>query len=129
MTMICISEIKVVKADRDFLYLSKIDNVPPFAEVIGSPLHEYAEVKTEMVTGKVFVNNNGERICIGMTKQVQDLIGLPFSAFDNMAKRIDEDNATIRNLNVSVSQYKSEIDKYKTARFIDRLKYLFTKSF
>lgn len=40
----------------------------------------------EVVTPRLFVNEEGERYLIGMTKEVQDQIGLPFEAFENIQK-------------------------------------------
>lgn len=47
-------------------------------------------IETEIVKGKRFVNNSGDELCIGMKKDVQKLIGLPFSVYDDLRKESDE---------------------------------------
>jgi len=104
--MICIKEIKVVDVDEDFIMISRMEGLPPFADLYpyddDTPL-ETVEVTQEMVHGTRFRNSNGLDVCIGMTKQVQDLIGLPFEAFSNMRDYV-----------------------FKTMGFFGRLKFLFS---
>ena len=104
--MICIKEIKVVDVDEDFIMISRMEGLPPFADLYpydGDMSQEMVEVTNEMVHGTRFRNSNGLDVCIGMTQQVQDLIGLPFEAFSNMRDYV-----------------------FKTMGFFGRLKFLFT---
>ena len=104
--MICIKEIKVVDVDEDFIVVHMMDGLPPFADLLphnGDISQEVVEVTNEMVHGTRFINIDGKEVCIGMTKQVQDLIGLPFEAFSNMRDYM-----------------------FKTMGFFGRLKFLFS---
>ena len=104
--MICIKEIKVVDVDEDFIVVHMMDGLLPFATLLqeGDNIsQEMVEVTNEMVHGTRFRNSNGLDVCIGMTQQVQDLIGLPFEAFSNMRDYV-----------------------FKTMGFFGRLKFLFT---
>jgi len=119
--MICIKEIKVVDVDEDFIMISRMEGLPPFADLYpydGDMSQEMVEVTNEMVHGTRFRNSNGLDVCIGMTQQVQDLIGLPFEAFSNM-------EATILGMKLKITALLKELDEFKTMGFFGRLKFLF----
>ena len=120
--MICIKEIKVVDVDEDFVMISRMEGLPPFADLYpyddDTPL-ETVEVTQEMVHGRWFNNGWGKEVCIGMTQQVQDLIGLPFEAFSNM-------EATILGMKLKITALLKELDEFKTMGFFGRLKFLFS---
>ncbi|MDY6969337.1 MAG: hypothetical protein SVR08_11895 [Spirochaetota bacterium] len=127
--MICIAEIKTFHSERDDIYIHKMDNphFPMMRPVIESDPAEYIEVKEELVYGKEFINANGERVCIGMSKKVQDLIGLPFEAFDNMTRELDKKHITISRLISHNVACQKRLSVFATAGLFERLKYLFTK--
>ena len=119
--MICIKEIKVVDVDEDFIVVHMMDGLLPFATLLqeGDNIsQEMVEVTNEMVHGTRFRNSNGLDVCIGMTQQVQDLIGLPFEAFSNM-------EATILGMKLKITALLKELDEFKTMGFFGRLKFLF----
>lgn len=60
-------------------------------------LNENEDIKLgiENVLGRTYRNTNGEEVCVGLTKKVQDLLGLPFDEFDRMHKQIDVLNKTL----------------------------------
>ena len=126
--MLCITKIEVVNVPEDKLDLYYFDS--PFANVLpieGTDPIEYTEVKVEHIKGRVFINNRHEEICIGMSKQVQDLIGLPFYVYEKMSR---ENESLLSNYNYVNKLYKkvdTELDKYKKLTFFKRLKFLFTK--
>ena len=88
----------------DIVEVSDIISYINFYEFQDTPFHpvkpEEHEIKItrEMVVGKVFKNERNERICIGMTSQVQKTLGISFEAIDNMRKQIDLQNETINKL-------------------------------
>jgi len=44
-------------------------------------------ITSEMIEGEIFTNKRGERFCIGMSKDVQNAIGLPFECFKNLTQQ------------------------------------------
>lgn len=125
--MLCITKIEVVNVPEDKLDLYYCND--PFANVLpieGTYPVEYAEVKREHVNGKIFINNRHEEICIGMSKQVQDLIGLPFEVYDNMNKEIKSLSGNYNYVNKLYKKLDIELEKYKKLTFFKRLKFLFT---
>jgi len=84
--MILIESIKIIKTERDFHEVYQIANMndmnyyDPEFEVVP----EEMGITVEMVRGRRFVNCRREEVVIGMTKEVQDFIGLPMEAFENM---------------------------------------------
>ena len=125
--MICITEIKTVDVDRDFLMIHKMQGIPALAEVIGSEPPEMCEVEEEMIIGRDFINARGDRFCIGMSAQVQNAIGLPMAAFANMSKTIDKDATTIYMLRIAKVAGEKRIAAFETAGLWQRIKYVFTR--
>ena len=124
--MICVTEIKTVDVDRDFVMIHKMQNMPALAEIIDSDPPERCEVEQEMVRGREFVNANRERFCIGMSEQVQKAIGLPMEAFENMNRELDTNRQTIAQLRGRNAMYQKRIDVIKEAGLWQRIKYVFT---
>lgn len=120
--MICVTSIELVDVERDFLERAMYENMPPLAQVINAEEPTRAEVKTEMIRGRVFINANRQEFCIGMPKEVQDAIGLPMEAFNNMSNVLDR-----------LQRYSTEqtilINSFKNAKWWKRLKYFFTGKF
>jgi len=79
--------------------------------------HPQMQIHTEMIKGRRFVNAKGKQICIGMSKEVQELIGLPFEVFENLQKDIENERALNKSLNESLLEHEQ-------MGFIDRMKYL-----
>ena len=84
--MILIKSIEIVEIDRDPVeivsQISPHESIRVYSE--GKPTDISHKVLTEYVRGRVFVNMNGQRINIGMSQKVQELIGLQFEAYENM---------------------------------------------
>lgn len=82
----------------------------------------------ETITGEWFVNDIGESVCIGMSEQVQEAIGLPMKVFSKLGKEIEEQNNYIINLNkknysleVKINRLKKKVNNYKKRTFRQRL--------
>ena len=114
--MICVTDIEIINVDKD--YLQQVYTEPLKFAADGCTNLTDIRTTVEMIYGETFINANGERFCIGMSKKVQDAIGIPFRAFKDMNKTMDH----LRQRN---KLHRREIDKYKTAGFWNRLKYLF----
>ncbi|MCK9542958.1 MAG: hypothetical protein M0R03_13105 [Novosphingobium sp.] len=83
------------------------------------------DVKMEHITGKFFINERDEEVCLGFAKHVQDILGLPFEAFDNMNKKAQKDAKLISSLRKLRNKEYDELNKYKKMSFWNRLKFLF----
>lgn len=86
--MIVITEIKYIKTSnhRDTLELLHRQ----YPEVHPHSFEERGvETLKEMVKGRRFVNSRKETICIGLEKEVEELIGLPFEVFEKMRDEIE----------------------------------------
>ena len=116
--MICIKSIEVIEVERDdveIAYQMWPDDhyfLPDATEPVA------AKFITETVRGRRFRNIDGKEVCIGMTKQVQDAVGLPFEAFENMEKEISNLYEEVGNLRLAISMLRG-------TGFWGRLKWLF----
>jgi len=93
----------------------------------------------EEIEGKEFVNEKGQRVMLGMSEDVQNLIGLPFRVFREQEKVIDsyrEMNETFRkshdalhqsNINLSMDNdiLRNKLNFYRNMSFWQRLRFLF----
>lgn len=80
----------------------------------------------EAITCEQFYNTNGDIVHIGMSKQAQEALGLPFKAYDQMKKdcediRIDRDNYYNK-----CCAYYDVFQNIEELGFWGRLKYLLT---
>ena len=123
--MILIKNIEVEVVSNDYVY--------EMYEKMGKPSISYGErdylekelkMTKELIRGQRFINNRGETVCIGMTKQVQDTIGLSFQAFENLRRYNEELREHLRNMR---NNEKTAVNKIEHSGFLTRLKYLFTK--
>lgn len=69
----------------------------------------------ERIQGWRFTNSHGDEVYIGMSKEAQLAIGLPFEAFENLQKEL-------RDTRESLRAHRSAVN---TANFWRRFKYLF----
>lgn len=119
-----------------------------FAEIITpdfnmhDPEYKAKKIKyiKETIYGTKFINERGQKICIGTTQKVQDTIGLCFGAFENQGNRIfDQKNHIIRLLGINKrleNKYenclkenhnlKMTIDNIKKMNSFNKLKWLFS---
>lgn len=118
--MICITEIKVIDVDVDIdKYQIAYHEPLSYAAITDSDPKEYVEITTELITGRRFVNANGEEVCVGMSKQVQKYIGLPFEVYENL-----QNNIKYERKQTKIQRYK--LDRVKSMTFWHRIKYAFT---
>ena len=113
--MIVIESIKTMEVDRDeweiYHYGPTMNRVPCNSECMES-------VTSEMIRGRTFVNAHGRRVCIGMSKQVQDAIGLPARAFENMSEHIE-------NSNILINAMKKRIESFQNMNLLGRILFVF----
>lgn len=80
----------------------------------------------EMVQGRIYINAKGEEVCIGMARKVQDTIGLPFGALENLRRRCESLERQNKSLWDDLRDVRAKLLQYKSMGFWGRLKFLFT---
>ena len=86
-------------------------------------------VKTEVVYGRRFVDASGEEFCIGLTKEVEDTLKLPFDVYENMERRLYfAHNDLVRSNNrhqVKQKRLENRLKAIKDMSFWERLNRVF----
>jgi len=116
--MICIKGIDAVSVERDFLRIQHFEG-PRYSANIGATDAPPLQVTEEMVRGRKYLNSYGELVCIGMSKQVSAVLGLPFEAFENLNRDLENAQSAVRVLRVLRASIRN-------TGFLARLKYLIT---
>jgi len=134
--MLLIEDIKIREVCGNRLSVSrcKSDNTVPMNYMDAKYLDSPIEYDVEHVNGERFINARGETVCIGMTKHVQDAVGLPFEAFSNMNKELDSLRASfashvrqIKDLSATLAVSTTKLDAASSASLWKRIRYVFTK--
>ena len=142
MKMIAVLEVRTSLVDSERMKMAVRRPAPSSLEMesIFSP----AAFMTEEIRGRRFTNNRGETVCIGMSKQAEEAIGLPFEVFEKLTvsnKNLREDLIDAR-ADISASEnrhartielWRDDVDRYQSMRnriarlsFKDRVKVFFT---
>ncbi len=89
------------------------------------PSSESIEVIQELVRSKHFVQADGQRVYIGQTKAVADVIGIQYEAWDSMEKRLEEVRSKLFNASCDLVKSNNELSVLKNLSFWAKLKGLF----
>lgn len=81
-------------------------------------------IEKEVVEIKLYRDMNGLYKRIGMTKAVQDILGLPLEIIEDMNRQILSLDLQVNGLQIAVNNQIAIIKKYETMCFWERLKYL-----
>ncbi len=124
--MLAIKSIKIVQIDGDRLEFAQQQNIADVRvfDVNNKPCKMDVSEAYEAIKGKRFFNAQGKEFCIGMSKQVQDAIGLPFEVFDGMRQQRKINIEKITRLYVETVDLKDQLNQHNKAGFWKRLKYL-----
>jgi hypothetical protein len=127
-TMILIKDIEVMNVPNNYVYemYEKIGN-PHISYYEKDHLEKEYKSTVELIKGERFINTRGETVCIGMTKKVQDTIGLSFQALNNLTKFNRELQRDLNNTIADKKKLEEKVKKINNYGFLQRLKYLFTK--
>jgi hypothetical protein len=108
-SMIVIKDVEIIETPLDHFEIARIPDC-----ILED---EYGfDIKKEVIHGKTFVNKNGSSVVIGMSTNAQDVLGLPFEAFEDMNSHISR-----------LRKEKAECAKViKEAGLWSRIKYAFT---
>ena len=128
-TMIVIRSIDIVNVPNDWYKFVSLDDSRFRRSVyLANPdARENIEIKTEMVKGKIFVNRNGKKFCIGMSEQVQNAIGLPFEVFESQQRAVDIWYAEYVKSDTRKRELEILNNKIIKLNFWQRLLFAFTK--
>ena len=81
--MLIITEMKVIEVERDMFEIQRMVAMPHMGDYQKS--EEEASITREMIQGRRFRDSRNDRdIVIGWTQEVQDVLQMPFEAFDDM---------------------------------------------
>ena len=102
--MLLIESIKYIEVENDVWPIHSF-TAPRYYNNHDEPVEE--SVVHEMVTGRRFVNSHGVEICVGISEEVQNLIGLPFEVFNNMETELSELNYIVIDQNKTLSNFRN----------------------
>lgn len=125
--MILIRDVEIVNVSEDIF---KIVHFPEYPTVPFSHENAKAEdfsIEEEIVRGTRFVNNRGEEVVIGMSKKVQEAIGLPMSVFEGQEFTIESLSREVSRLRKHKWELHEELLEFKHMDFWKRLKFFITR--
>lgn len=121
--MLIVTEIKTKEVDRDKWEVRQCQlNTHPNRAGNALEIDSYTR---EMIYGRVFVNINGKRFCIGMSEQVQNAIGLPMDCFEKLNLEIDLLEVDNTQLRKGVDRLWKKLEVFDTMTFWQKIKFLF----
>lgn len=129
-TMLVVKSIEVVEVNTDVFFVRRPRGIDKYPTSAGGMVALRDEQVVDMVKGRRFINQNGNEFCIGMTRQAQTALGVPFEAIDTMKLALEEAAAQLRTSRKDAEQQRAKVavleNKINGARFWNRLKYLLT---
>ena len=125
--LICILDVKLVRVPYDYYkFIPKGIKHPVFnlEDVQGTKCSEIF-FDVEEIKGTTFVNQRGERINIGVSKDVQNTLGLAFEVFRKQEDLITEKTQRIIDLRTINSNLNQVINNFEEASLWKRIKLAF----
>ena len=121
-TMRLIQSVKYIEVNRDPYEIASA--TPPGYQVQVNtgegPRFEDVCVLTELIHGRRFVDPlSGTEVVLGVAKEVQELIGLQYDAYETLEKEVQTWVACS-------SRLRAEVNRLKAAGFWSRIKWVFT---
>ncbi len=98
MNMVCVKSIELVEVDRNRIEFGSFPPLDVRSHTGGILPVKDIDITREMIKGRVFRNSLGRKVCIGMRKEVQDALGLPFEAFDGLRDQVEQKNLIVNDL-------------------------------
>ena len=126
--MLVVKNIEVIEVDTNMLRIAHWDELEvPKAPFRYDTAEGTIDITTEMIYGERFVNVHGEEFCIGMSKQVQEAIGLPMKIYNKMFSEMEILRTTIAQLKQRYATALAKIDKFESMKLWGRIKNVFTQ--
>lgn len=132
--MLCVLEVKIINIPiADFFKMrgEQPKDSKPFS-LRSIDAYEAVQSIEEIIHGKIFVNAHGDKVCIGMAKDVQAALGLPFEALSNMEVNLDKSNLSLSMARKDAARLEAkfvakteEIKTFHEASFLHRLRWAF----
>lgn len=130
-TMLLIRKVEYIDVPSDvykiYDFFDDDDNIPLYAGQ-KDLIHNIMDVEQEIVRGVRYFNDKGKEICIGIPKEIQGILGLPFSDFNRLENNLKVFRTENKKIRQELNSVTSELDEFKTMSFWKRLKFLFTKN-
>lgn len=133
--MLLIQNVKFIKVPSNVCEIENIaqkqflKNIYPDSEDYKQIYENVENIQTEIVRGIKYCNDKGEKICIGIPEEIQGILGLPFSHFNNMRKEINCNKNHIEILQKEKQKLLQEkqylVYFYETLSIWERIKFLF----
>ena len=119
MRMFVLKNVELIEVTDNPSYIDHCEpKYPPLYAV--KPEEAYQTITKEMIEGRIFINERNERICFGISKEAEKMIGMSFDTIDSLSKQIEIDEDIIKTV-------KTELMKFKNMSFGKRFKMLFSK--
>lgn len=133
--MLLVKSVEILYVNGDYSeILAEISRPLDIRPVNNFVQEQEIQMAKEMVKGIEFCNRDGDSVLIGMTKDVQAAIGLPFQAFNDMGEQIAtlsselaRSKKKILNLEKEKSTLSIRLNNICKLGFFKRLKFLFLK--
>lgn len=94
-----------------------------------SAVAEVSEIK-ELIRGRRFVRpSDGIDVYLGCTKEVQDLIGIQYEAWDMLQENYNQSVSNYTRLMTRAEELKREIREMKSLSFFGLIKWFITENF
>ena len=116
--MLVIEDIKILDVDRNELELACYNPKSMYDFNVKYDREIDKEVKREWIRGGVFKIPGGKELCIGMSKQVQEVLGYPMEVLETM-------RGNISWYNQRWVEHREYLSLYKNMSLFKRLKFLF----
>ena len=125
--MILVKSIEIMEVSDNFVYeiYEKMGN-PHISYNERESLETKLKLTREIIKGQRFINKRGESVYIGMTKEVQDILGLPFHVFNDLTNFNRKLQKQLDTLIKDKKDLELKIKNFENIGFLRRLKYLFT---
>lgn len=120
---IFITDIKILHGDRNLIERHFIPGQSSVRLLIDDKdgYLKTVEISREQIQGRSFRNRYNEDVVIGLSKEVQEALGLPMEAFDSMSQTISDQRNTIWDL-------KSKLVNVNQMTLWQRIKFVFKGS-
>lgn len=120
--MILVESVKVrlVRGDQTNIVTQR-----PVVGVYDPSVIMEASVKTEVVRGRRFVDASGEEFCIGMTKEVEATLKLPFDIYEDMSSQVCQIRAILLREEKKTYRLENRLKAIKEMSFWERFSRVF----
>jgi hypothetical protein len=126
--MLLVTKVEVADVPGREAYIASCKDLPVAPDFV--PINNgddciTGEVYLDNIRGREFVDQRGRRICIGMTKEAQEVLGLQYQCWENTLASLERLRVDLANRGSDLVAAHERLRRIKTASFWDRLRWLF----